>query len=200
VVGAADFGASGLTWPLLRTFHDARHDLELAVLHVSFKNALEYFRTGLIDVLLAVGPFGDSDGCTTDIGRLPVAAVLPAYHPFADAETVATDWVAERLSIRPPTGLGTTWGAFWSMRGWGAPSLDRLDFVDPDLQVADLPSMISAEGRVSLWPYGVPTTPEVVLKPLTTTMDAPFQILSRWNAHADVRQFLDIAKRLASAG
>jgi hypothetical protein len=86
------------------------------------------------------------------------------------------------------------------MRDWGAPSLDRLHFVDPNLQVADLPSMIAAEGRVSLWPKGVPTTADVVLRPLTTSMDAPLQLLSRWSAHADVRQFVDMAKRLASNG
>lgn len=199
VVGAADFGARGLTWPLLCTFHDARPDLELTVLHVSFKDALGRLRTGVIDVLLAVGPFGATDGWATDIALLPVAAVLPAHHPFAGADVVATDWIADRLSIRPPIGLGTAWVDFWSMRRWGGPPLDRLDFVDPDLQVADLPGMIAAEGRVSLWPSGVPTSPDVVLKPLTTPIDAPLQILARWDAHPDVREFVSIATRLATA-
>lgn len=193
--GVLDRGVGDLTWPLLRTFHDARPDLDLNVVHVGFSDALSRLRSGLLDVLLAVGPFGEEDGETTTVGETTVPAILPAWHPRADAASADLGWLAARVSVRPPPGMGTTFTAFWTLQDAGGPSVERLRVVDPRSGVIDLLRMVSL-GSIGPWPANVPVAPDHRLVPLEVDRAAPLQVVVSRPADPDARQFCELALRL----
>lgn len=196
--GVMDHGIGELTWPLLRTFHDARPDLDLSVVHVGFADPLPWLRSGRIDVLLAIGPFGAEDGEVTTVATMPVAAILPAWHPTADAATVETDWLVGHVTVRAPDGMGNAFNAFWTLQDLGGPPMDRLRTVDPRLGVTELLRMI-ALGNVGPWPAKVRVTPEHAVLPLDRGRVAPLQVVASRPRHPDAQEFCRIALRLAAA-
>jgi DNA-binding transcriptional LysR family regulator len=102
------------TWPLLRTFHDARPDLELTVMRARIWEAASKLQSGVYDVLLGIGPFDPSQCRVTEVTSTPLSAVVPAHHPLAEANVIEAAWLADRLTICPPEGMGRVWVAFWA--------------------------------------------------------------------------------------
>jgi DNA-binding transcriptional LysR family regulator len=190
-------GAGELTWPMLRAFHEARPDLAINVVHVDFFDALPWLRAGIVDVLLAIGPFGEDDGTVTTVGSMPVAAVLPSHQPRADAPSVDPEWMAEHIKIRPPPGLGCTFAAFWTMQDAGGVPLDRLSELP---RGTTLDTVIEVtRSAVAPWPAHVPGPPATVIRPLASVRRAPVQIVAAHRPHPDVSQFCEVAVALAPA-
>jgi DNA-binding transcriptional LysR family regulator len=200
VVGLMDYALGELTWPLLRTFHDARPDVDLTVVRARLWDAAVCLQTGVFDVLLGIGPFDPSQCRVTEVATTPLSAVVPAHHPLAEADAIEAAWLADRVTICPPEGMGKVWVAFWSLRDWGGPPPERLTKFPPDTRLEDLPSRIAHGGHVAAWPSVAPAGPGIVLRPLDRAFAAPVQIASRLDAHEDVHEFLSLATRLAGAG
>jgi DNA-binding transcriptional LysR family regulator len=193
------YGAGDLTWPLLRTFHEARPDLELNVVHVGFYDALPWLGAGTIDALLAIGPFGEEDGSVTTVGSMPMSAILPSHHPRVDAAAVDSDWLAERVTIMPPPGMGRSFATFWAMRDLGGTPSDRLEVPRLGTSPDKVLEAISRGMMVAPWPSDVPGMPGTVIRPLDVERMAPVQIVAAHHSHPDVRQFCEIASMLALA-
>ena len=190
-------GAGELTWPLLRAFHEARPDLAINVVHVDFFDALPWLRDGIVDVLLTIGPFGEEDGTVTTVGSMPVAAILPSHHSRADAPSVDPEWMAERIKIMPPPGMGGSFAAFWTMQDAGGVPLDRISVLPRGTTLGTVLEV--TRSAVAPWPANVPGIPATVIRPLSSARRAPAQIVAAHHPHPDVRQFCQLAVALASA-
>jgi DNA-binding transcriptional LysR family regulator len=199
VVGLMDYALGELTWPLLRTFHDARPDVDLTLVRAAFWDAAVSLQRGVFDVLLGIGPFDTSQCSVTKVGSTSLSAVVPSHHPLAEADVIEGAWLADRVTICPPEGMGKVWVAFWSLRDWGGPTPERLTQFPPNTRLEDLAARIAHGGHVGAWPSAVPAGPGIVLRPLDRAVEAPVQIASRLNAHQDVRDFLSMATLLAGA-
>jgi DNA-binding transcriptional LysR family regulator len=197
IVGLMDHAVGELTWPQLRTLHDARPDLSLNVVHVGFADALPWLHSAVIDVLLAIGPFGEEDGAVTTVGGMPVGAILPARHPQAEATTIETSWVASRVAVTPPAGMGRTFADFWTLQDAGGPPVGRLRVPEPDLSGVRQLLEVIERGAVGLWPAGIPVTPAHALLPLETSRVAPLQIVAAHRAQSDVLEFCRTALLLS---
>lgn len=196
--GVMVHGVGELTWPLLRTFHEARPDLNLQVVHVDFFDALPWLHTGIIDVLLSIGPFGEEDSTAITVGWMPVAAILPSHHPRADAASIDAEWMAERIKIVPPPSMGSRFAAFWTMQDTGGAASDRFSAPPRGTTVSD--ALAVTRSAVAPWPANVPGIPETVIRPLETDRRAPIQIVAPHRPDPDVSQFCQIAVALTRAG
>jgi DNA-binding transcriptional LysR family regulator len=197
VVGLMDYALGGLTWPLLGAFHDARPDLQITVVRARFFDAAICLREGAFDVLLGIGPFGTSQFHVAQVASMPLSAVVPAHHPLAGADVIEAAWLAERVTIGPPEGMGKEWVGFWSLREWGGRPPERLIHFPPDTRLDHLPARIAHGGHVAAWPSSAPAGQGIVLRPLDLAIEAPVEIASRHDAHQDVHDFVAMATRLA---
>lgn len=198
-VGLVARGVGELTWPILSTFHEARPDLDLALVHMGFSDVLPSLRSGAIDVLLSTGPFGEEDGTVLTVGTVPVGVVMPAHHPQAEAETVEISWAADRVRLRPPTGMGRTFNEFWTLQDVGAPELERLEVPRAGQRGVDALLRRIEQGVVNPWPAQVPVTPAHTLRPLDVDRPAPLQVVARHRPDPDVRELCRVATTLSGS-
>jgi DNA-binding transcriptional LysR family regulator len=194
-VGILVDGLRSLTWPVLRAFHDARPDVELRVVQVGFDDAVLCLAEGSIDVLFATGPFGEEDGLCTTVGHVSVGVIMPSNHPLAEEPTVGLDWLARRLTVAPPPGLGRTWSSFWTLHDVGGPPPGRLDLMPAG---SDLPAMMKAlsSGIVGPWPAHLPSLPSTSVRPLDADRLAPVQVVTGPRPKVTAHQLVDIAVHL----
>lgn len=159
---------------------------------VDFVDALPWLRQGIVDVLLAVGPSGEEDGTVVDLGSAPVVAALPVGHPRAESAAVEVEWLARRLVIAPPPGLGRRFAGFWTMHDQGAPTVAQLrTFSTVTGGLPELLRQIVRTGVVGLWPSAIPVSGGVVTRQVDPGWQAPLPSIGPWAAGSPVRWFAE---------
>ncbi|SOC51193.1 LysR family transcriptional regulator [Ornithinimicrobium cerasi] len=197
-IGVMPLGADQQRYRVLSAFHEVHPDVDLRLTMVDYADALPWLRDQVIDLLWAIGPFGDEDGVVLTVGAVPVVALMPVHHPRALCQKVEAGWLATHLRIAPPVGMGRAFAHFWTLQDAGAPPLETLERFSRG-GVRMLLCELQRSGAVAPWPAVVPVSGPLLTQPLAPLIMAPVQILTPHRPRGIACEFVQMAADLTFA-
>ena len=138
-VGIVTPAAAELTSPILRTFRRRHPRVAVSVRELGFGDLVDALSSRAIDVGIGVGPSSDGRIERTPLFVEPQVAILPRWHPLADAPSLRVEDLVDEVFVSGAT-LPREWIGHWRFEQQrGAPA--RL--APPWLSEARTPSEIN---------------------------------------------------------
>ncbi len=178
-VGLSHDAVEHWTWPVLQAYRAAFPHVELILVPTTVSQVLPIVHERIVDVVLARGPYVDTEAVVTTLAHSPVAALMVARHPLAEEEIVELEDVRAQLRFNPPASAGRAFREFWLQDDDARPTRLHAS-VDESDGIAGMLRSIARHDAVGLWPANLPPPPQtgVVVRPLRERLAAPLQVVT----------------------